>query len=637
MGAVEQLAANLIEISYSKGSDDLVAFRNRIYHRSYGFGRVIVWLRRILPFLAKDKQHTLDVCENTRKLFFLKIQELEVSVAQLKNALERRLSGKKVDSSKLGQAKENLLQFSHYFDPLMKDVRKGREEKILSFLTSKAADQKKIRRELKQLFQELHIHQKIFTFEKVTDREFPLDLIKKMSFNDSLSSTEQKRVYQWIERLDHLLDAPLSSFYGSTENAFVKGRYMHRMLCQIVAFINHHFPKEEEKGQEIAAEIGVLESTLVEYGYRAFEEADVRHIVWRETLTVGEELFCNNKKYILGEIAQNAEGKPDEPVVFSIRNEPSLEVIIYPNESLIYLNQFKKNILHCGVKGRRILGVSAFGRIVIQERLYDSLAKLPWSTAFNGLVREHDKIVAKPLIQLIKGLASREHFTPHPLIPESFAFNAHNELRATTLLTPELFNFLAIEKFVWECVKGNPSLFSYVISESQLGRLTEARYFQELFVEVLVKEVDREKAISRNTSISDEHLKSVRKEFYSEVNHLFEKYLSTYRRDYEDSFFDKWKMLFIKKLIEKQKLLCPGRILVSTLFPTAYWLALFEHKAKLKESKLRIIVERIQKEGNFEPFLKKDDTPLRELGIFHPGQIKKARNTIQERSKKKAS
>lgn len=626
------LAANLIEISYAKNSSELVVFGSRLYHGSYGLGRIIKWIQRIFPKFGTKTADVKAVSEKTRDLFFDRLGQLAKANEYLKKGYKRLLVGKEINHTRFFRAKDMLLSFSSYFDPFMKDMRKERPSTALSFLVGDVdeEDAAEMAATMKDLFEELHFYQKAFSIEEVTKAEIPLNLIRKMSLDIRLNVREEKKISKWFDQLMKSSKQNIPSFEGDVENTYIQTRSMHRFLCKIVQFINKNFSSIDA---DFDSEVEALESNLVSYGYQIFDQTDYRHIAWRKNIEEGEEIFWNGKTLVLGEILQNPGRNQNEPIVFAVEDEPSMEVVIYHNESWSYLKRFQDSILHCGIKGKEIFGLSAFGRLVIQERLYDSLEDIEWESDEYTLSKA-DVAAAKPIVQILRGLKDRP-FTPivgedsgsgviGMLLPEHFAFNADDKLVATECLVPGRFSFDTLENFAFTCAKENFLVFSHIMQASGLSEISSARKYQKLFGDALYDN-DAYKAITCNSSITDAELIKKRAGFFNDVRNHFEACVKANQSVYDIKQYAKFRKLFIKELIAEQKALCPGSILSLNLFSHAIYNVYMITKPAIKKEEFEKKVKEIIKSKNKEFLAKDNDQPYWNKGIFSKKQIQIAR------------
>ncbi|MGK5594581.1 MAG: hypothetical protein ACSNEK_04400 [Parachlamydiaceae bacterium] len=608
--SLKRLASNLVEISYTTSPKELVVFGNRIYNSSYGIGRIIKWIQLAFPALRPRHSKLSRQCQLTRQLFFDQIKELEQAEKHLRNGIQERLSGNSFTSFQFDQAKDLLLLFNHYLGPLCKDIRKKRSSRALHFLLDKVPNQEKSSelKRLQELFSRLQFYQRIFIIEEITSTSIPFLQLKKMSFDERLSSSEKRKVNDWLECIEEAADDQIPSFQGETDNSYAKARFLHRFLWGVTHFIRKDMPSNN---QEFRSELEALETNLAEHGYTHFEEMDDRHFQWKESLRSGEKIEIDHLELILGE-PKNEDGI----LVYSVANDPELEIVIYHNESWSYLKRFQLSVLHCGVIGRNIVAVSRFGQVVVQERLYETLADICWSDPSLKAVTQEDQKRAQPIIKLLKGLASREYFTPFPLTPQSFAFNLHGELKAVDCLAPTYFSFDLLEDFAWQCAQGNPYVFSYLIKESKLRRLGQAKHYQKLFKETLENAAHAPEAIDQNGL------------FCCEVRDKFDGWWNGYQEHYDL----KKKKQFRKKLIEElchlQRYLCPGRILVDELFITAFHHTLGNMKVPLRQKAFKEKLASLREE--MSSFSKdKIEQAIMGFGIYDKGQIKQVKKELE--------
>lgn len=630
----KRLAANLIEISCAKSSKDLVAWGNRIYHSGYGRGRIIKWLQGLPWLRAHRDEHVNKALIKTRDLFYHKIGQLEKTNRYLKRGYKRILIGKEIKDPHFLRAKAKLLSFSSYLEPIMKATRKEQPTKALSFLLSDIKNQtekQEAAAAIKDLFEELHLYQKMFNFEEATKTEIPLYLLQKMSFDDRLNIKEEKAVVRWINQLQQSSQNNIPAFEGGLKNCYVKTRSMHRMLCKIVEFINHNLPKRE---QDFDSAIETLETNLVVLGYRIFDQDDTKHIAWANTLDVGQELEWDGRKIFLEKIIHNPERNKGEPVIFSVENEPDIEVVAHlKSEATTYQQIFHKRILHCGLPGKEILGISEFGKIIVQERLHETLADIKWESNRDTGLTKKDRKSAKPIVELLKGFKSMP-FTPMAgenlggsiigmLLPKYFGFNGQNQLKSAVCLTPGHFSFDVLEMFAWECSQRNLVVFNYIMRASGLSRIQEAKEYQELFEDAL-NEKDAFRAVTRNTSITDEELKRKRSSIYLETRYHFEECLKFNHARYKLNG-KTFRKQMIQELTALQKLICPGSILSLQLFSYALRNIYIQIRPEMKQRAYKEKLAEIIAAKDPAYLDKKNNMPFYNQGIYSGKQIRNAR------------
>lgn len=626
MSECRLLASNLIEISHAKNPErDLIAFRNRLYPKAHWLGRILTWFYKnagkFLPVFKNQQQRLNQTIRQTRTNFFKKIEFLENSEKILNEGIKSALENKPESHSFL-KAREEFLLFARFFSPLMKELRKAREEKVIDFLVPNIREIEVKASALKKLFHELQFYQKLFNFEEVTKNSLPLNILRKMSFDQQLTVKEEKKIKCWIKALEKSSKEKIFSFGGPMENSLVRVRFMHRMLYQIVNFINK-YSKIDGK----TAEVEILEARLVNLGYKIFEETDPRHIAYRNSLKPGDKIQWNGRELILGKILENAQNDPHYPIVFSVEDDPELEIVLYHNEAWSYLQRFQESILHCGVKAREVLGISQFGKVIVQERLYYPLNQIRW-TSKGSEIGQKDFVLAEPIVELIRSLISRP-FTPQPLLPEYFAFNYKGEMRAQDCFVPGFKNYTALENFAYEIAHGkervfNAAVFSHLITASDLGETKEAKAYLEL-LEAALAGKNAEKSVSLNGTIADEKLLRRRGEFFDAIQSIYESCVEDISEKYQVSSDEQLRKIIAEELISYYKKRCPGSIIIPKLPEKVKLYTLMKLKLKLKEEPFNQVSKSIiQKVQQGERWL--GDRKFFLAGIFNPSQIEQIKS-----------
>lgn len=617
------LGSNLIAIANAESPRHLVTLDNSHLHPTSSFcGRIIKWIRAVFYFFfpcLKKEQALFLTLKKTKDLFFKKMQILEKVNDILRKGLKRCLKGKEVKDDRFKKAREELIACDTYLGPLLKDAGKARQEKVLSVMCRNAKDPKKearLKEHYQNLFYQLKFYLKIFAFEEVTSSPIPFDLLRKMSLNTPLTVKEIKKVEKWLAAIEKSRPKKIPSFKGYVENNLIHERYVHRMLCKIVEFINHSQPKEEKP-----ADIEELEARLVGRGYEVFYESDPKNIVWRNSVQEGDTFEWNGQSIVVGAILLNPEKDPANPLVFAVKDDPSIQITLYSNEAWGALQRYDESILQCGVRKRKVMGLSPFGRIVVEERLYKPVHTFEWLSRHSVIVEE-DKPLAKPIVELLRGLVTRVHFTPQPLRPQYFAFNAQKKMRTTRSMVPGEFCPEVIENFAFSASKANRAVFSHLITESGIGKLKSVQLYHRLFDAALTGE-DVRKSITLNGHLRNQRQIEWREEFYFKVQECMTNGYYDIVDNYRVSDDNNLRKELGAQLKAYYLRRCPARILLPQITPRAVLKTLCVLKPPLNSEAFQAKRETILAYPEPAYFLEASNYhPFYRFGVFDPGQIK---------------
>lgn len=525
----------------------------------------LIWLSTFTnPDRIYESTGNLNRLERIKKAFWGRIELLEELKRVFFEHLAFELNQQPYNPKEQDRAQRKLLSFALHMKPLIHDVLKDRPNICVDLLCDPSSETEGHfqKQRLASLFGRIRLCQKMQDLALLTQAPFPLKTLLDLSLEKPLKAKQKKELEAWVQKIQGVVHKKVASFQGPIENSFSKVRFIHRLLGGVVSYFNEAVLPQEGK----RADLGAIEMELFGTGLTALNDSDPKHIEWRNHLHPGSPIWIHHQKYVLGEILENPIKTSDRPVVFAVEEDPSLQIEIETNESRAYLRDFEETLLHCGLIRGEVKAISHQGSVILRQRLQGHLDKIVWFPSGNHLT-------VQPIVDLVKGLILMP-FTPFPLVPAAFGFDAEGAMRAEYCLVPRPKRFEDIEDFVYQCSLGasqeiHQGVFTHLMSASGLHLLPEARSYQAL-VRDAAQEKDVGRAISRHGTLSDPILLARRKELYDKILSVKEESKDRYRQDYGKTFDKKWDKKLQGAIEEVHLVHCPGSLLIPDFSDRVY-------------------------------------------------------------------
>lgn len=435
MKGLRTLRSNLVEMSRAGTQDNLVSFGKRVFHKGYGWGKVIHFFS-----FGKQNIHKLEkTLQHIQKTFTVQMARINEHRLTYFKHLSKELRGERFSIIDKEKASAALLEFCLYLKPLIKGVMQGKEASYLELLLG---PEKEDLSELKSVFSIIHLFKKIKDVEITLKTPLPYIPFMKAASGQTLKVKENTALDQWLTHLAETLHQKIPSFQGLKDCKYANVHFLHRFLQDLISFF-----RETNRDEEKSFHVGELEKVLTDLGCPLFRDTDSKHMEWVSGLHPGSEINAEGKTYILGEALQTNEENPELSIIFALEDHPDLELVIERNEAIPYLRNQHENHHHCGIIRPKVIAQEDQGGGYIQERILYPLSAIDWKTQKKHLDKK-DQLELKPLVQLLKGLMEMP-VTPHPLTRETFGYTQKGEMRARQMLVPRAKSFSAIASFTY--------------------------------------------------------------------------------------------------------------------------------------------------------------------------------------------
>lgn len=489
------LRGNLAEMAAVK--HDLFAelipnrLHNQVFHRDFTTGKILVLYS---PWTDFQGELTLTL-QKIRTIFgscFIKLKNYNARYFKCFPIKKERIE-------------EKILEIVSVIQPAIKNFIKHPDLPYINFLSA-FSSKEEIQKECLFSF----YVQKIKDFENDTHSLVPVSSLYQLALNQVLREKEDAQVRQWIKGLK------------------INVHEFHRFLKRLIAM----FPKE--------ANLATLELALERRQCSIFQNPDKKVVNKIRLMKPGDPIQVKKKKYILG----NFLSPPKKfPIYFALQDQPALMLVVDHNEAIQKMKATFLSQVHSGIKMPEIFAEE--GPFSLIERCYHFLSEPSSSETLA-------KKKLNTIVELIREIAKLP-FTPGPLLPDNFAFNYQGEMRCLTLMKPQVKSFEEIEIFAWKYAK-TPSEFSYLMKESKLVEMPEAKAYQKL-MRLALKGKEMDEAVSLGGKIKNLCILNYRKSFYLKVREIKAKLIS-----------EKSEENINAAIIECHLKHCPGHIFIPNFF-----------------------------------------------------------------------
>lgn len=432
-------------------------------------------------------------------------------------------SGKPFDNDQKTKGERRILQIFTYLNPFIKPLLDELDLPYVNFLRENH------KKESFYIFFYAKIVQKTKNLELTTGVLVPFQSLLRLHANLELNAEQTDRLDAWLKALNDSKSLKVATFRGDKKNPYVAVRALHRYLLSLTLVLYWDPIK--------------LEMALIKKGCTLFDDPDPKWIKARKNVKNGDSICIEGKDYTIDTCVFNPGNDRSLPMVFSIQNQESVNLVIYPNEAYGSIRLRREKQDHYGVETARQLGRQ--DAISIVERLYHPLNSISWESS-DECLSDSDAIRAHPIVGLLEGL-SLQPYTPSPLAPDLFAFTLDNEMRALQVMSIKEgpMSFESIEDFTFACSLNsdgsiNSSVFTYLMHAGKLVDLPHAKAYQDLML-MSLEEREMDYSVSLDGIFPD--LLDYRKEFFLKVQ--------AYKKTIIDEILTLYQVLDVKKLHER--------------------------------------------------------------------------------------
>ena len=452
---IDLLAANLQEI-YAAVLDQqsakltLVPSYNgkRVY--SVNFFWENVW--RVLP--EKDKKEKLTTAlDLTKKLFEDNLSLIEKHTDKFKKYLEEKAQGKNPDEAQVHDSRNFIKKWSFSTSPFIWLLEEG-NDKLRSFFQKRFSSYSSF--DCKQEYKEAQKCMSIMDLEDALFEPLPLNIIRKLFKDVSLSIKEERELREFIKKLTINPDT------------------LHDALTGIYDLFS-----------DCSKTIAEVELVLYSMGVKIFEDISEEYFAYRSGIKKGSKIAYNGKELTVGkQLGKKLHGQ-DSNIFFKIEGEKEKVIWFGRNRAILgYKEEFAKKE-NCFVPFIKFYEFDSMGRFAIVERLYDPLDKIAWKST--DTVHHDDVVILEPIVKLITWMIDQGR-SPIELKAKNVYFDKDGCLKSTKFVQYNLFRFTALEDFIFGIAQNNLTIFKYLMKKSKLKAHPNRLFFEVILHRTLLGE-----------------------------------------------------------------------------------------------------------------------------------------------------
>lgn len=513
-------ACNLQEIysacqSKKSGEPALVPslISQRVYHSSYGWGRLWKWFYLAVQFLTgKDlkTKRLIKIMQKMEKIFSKKLPQVIENAAAYQDYLEKRIREEEVDENEVHALRKNVRRWTRATAPLSSIVEKKQNEKITSLFQTYYPDSIE-RGELPFSYGQgevlLRETQLLIDLEGYLHSPLPLALFKKLARKEDLSSDEQHELEKWIKILNKKKEnIPVDLFIDCL-----------RVLTKKPSF----------GGSLIELKVRLLQNNL-----ELLRMKEEKHLSWRAALQPGDELESGSHTYRLGEaIGVKSEGF-DSTLIFEIEGNEDHVIAVGMNRAYWSIKQKVANEFQWGIKMPEIKEISPDGRFAIIERLTPAISENQWESPENQPLVESDLSILDPISNLFKWWG-KESVCPANFSLNRLMFNMAGELKYTHSLQPTAFDFRLLEDLAYEIAQGNLNVYLHIMQQSKLSSHLTMNFYRRVVEASLKNESVKIRDLAAYRKISDPVVIQRGRKLYKKIQKLRAKIIKTLNKEFD--------------------------------------------------------------------------------------------------------
>jgi len=489
-------------------------FSQRVYHTSFGWGRLWKWFYLAVRFLSGKDLKTnrlIKVMQKTEAVFSKRLALVVEHANAYKSYLDKKIRDEEVDEKEVHTLRKSVRRWTRATAPLATDVDKGQNKKISDLFQTYYPDSIEEGKhpfsygEDADLIKEAQL---FIDLEGYLHQPLPLPLLKSLARKRKLTPDEKHELEQWVEVLNRKKkQIPLGLFLDCLKSLTDKPSFGGRLID--------------------------LEVSLLENGLELLHMSEKEHMSWRNSLQPGDELESSDQTYRLGNpIGLKDEGF-DTNLIFEIEGDPDHVIAIGMNRAYWPVKEIIAKEYQWGVEMPAIKEISPDGRFAVIEKLSPSIVENQWKSPENTPLIHADISILKPIANLFRWWG-RKSICPSDFSLDYLMFNGSDELRYTHSLQPQPFNFRLLEDLAHEISQGNLNVYIYLMKESTLANHVSMNFYRKVVEIALDDKPLKVKNVAACRKVTDPEMIRRGKALYKEIHQLRAAIIKTLNREFDD-------------------------------------------------------------------------------------------------------
>lgn len=455
----------------------------KIYHASFGWGRIWRWFYSAVKLVSGvdlEMKKLSSAMEKTHTLFQEHFASTQVHLNSYKSYLYKRSIGVAVEEEKYHEARKKISSWNRATAPFLQAFSCERGSKVSEY-TAKFFPEK-LNDNRDQDLQSLTVIQDLIDFEGYLHGPLPLESFKKLACGVKLKDKELSEMSEWI-------------YHYSKEDSPITIRSFHLALKAFVESMRKEWLRSSLNGDENSMpNLLRLEMALKDLGLNIFTQKDPVHLKWRSHLKPGSVLNYSGGLLTLDEQLGKKRCDEDNNLIFSVKEDPYKVIVIGINQAILHMKRDIDDKKGWGLHTAECFEIAFSGDYAIYEKLEGSLEKLTWVTD-KGWVEHQDLDHLTPVQEMLKWMVN-EKLTPYHLDLKYLRYDRKGRLKYEKVCLPKEFDYEALENFVFQCSKGNKTVFCHLMDFSGLY----AHSYRTFYFKMVQSALNGEKMNTKNIS-----------------------------------------------------------------------------------------------------------------------------------------
>ena len=436
----------------------------RVYDSRYGWGRVWRWFYQIVEWATGNDWHLKTFKRAmlyTHAVFQLELVKVQKALSHYLEYLKKCGKGYSVPEAHYFSARECLTKWNRATKPFLKMLQTTSLEK---YFPKHVVSELPVSSYCSSSIPALPVCQKIIDLEGRAGGPLPLAILKKVIREIPPNTMDQKDLDRWLIKI---------------EKKTIPGNAVHKALQALILF----YTKNKEGKRMHQENLASLEGYLEDRGCHVFQQNDAKHLQWRQSLEKGTVLPLNLSEIILGEELFPKISGSDKTRAYTVEGRNDVVALIANNCMALPLRNLRmKKEKHPGMEPALFLDQSPDGRVALLEK-FKAIGAHKWTTQDN-LISKEDRPIIEILSKMIQGFI-KQGITPSDFSPSYLMLTEKMELKFLKPSSKKLFDFNAIEDFIFECAAGNHFIFQELMVKSGMSSHASAKFYRDAVSNVL--------------------------------------------------------------------------------------------------------------------------------------------------------
>lgn len=316
----------------------------------------------------------------------------------------------------------------------------------------------------------------MITLAALLELPYPICCFSKVIQGEKLDSSDIKVLSKWVKAIEK-------------RKSHISVHLLHTALTGVVEGMLLSLQGGE---RSLAKNVATLEWRLYFGLCDLLGEDDHVYLDWvKNTVYSGAHLLINQKQMVVGDEVLCPLPEGMHARLYKLPEDPTSLLFVGCNPAVLGIWQVNAELCAVGCLLVKVKETDRHLRYFVIEHLSMALIEMQWKTA-NRQIDQSDRPYVEKLVRFLSWLAVNADAAPRNLRPDYLFFLQQEGKVALRALmpfdSPGSEGYPAIEKFVWECAKGNRWVFSHLMRESTLNQHSRPVLIRDIAARKLLEE-----------------------------------------------------------------------------------------------------------------------------------------------------